>query len=70
MKKVITDNNIVRNNRIAECPACEGTKKIKIIKNIAQFGKFYLGKEIEEECKFCKKIPLKQVYDLEPDTIN
>ena len=64
MKKVTTDNTIL------ECPACEGTKKIKTIKNIAQFGKFYLGKETVEECKFCKKIPLKQVYDLDQDTIN
>ena len=45
----------IQNNRLLDCPVCDGTKKVKVIKNIAQIGKYHLGKEVNEECKFCSK---------------
>ena len=45
----------IPNNRSLECPFCDGTKKAKVIKNIAQIGKYHLGKEVTEECKFVPK---------------
>ena len=44
---------LIKHRDIFECPVCDGSKKTKTIKNIAQFGVFYLGKEIIEDCKFC-----------------
>jgi len=42
----------IQNNKSHDCPVCDGTRKAKVIKNIAQIGKYHLGKEITEECKF------------------
>lgn len=53
-----------------ECPVCEDSKKTKVIKNIAQFGIFYLGKEIIKDCKFCSEKNLKRVYELDGDTLH
>ena len=44
----------IQNNRSLNCPVCDGTKKAKVIKNIAQVGPYHLGKETKEECTFCK----------------
>ena len=35
------------------CPACAGTDEVKVIKNIAQIGRYHLGKETWEKCNFC-----------------
>ena len=35
------------------CPACAGTNEVKVIKNIAQIGRYHLGKETWEKCNFC-----------------
>ncbi|WP_440913356.1 hypothetical protein [Candidatus Pelagibacter sp.] len=64
MKKLTPNNNIF------DCPVCDGTKKTKIIKNIAQIGKFYIGKEVIEDCKFCSEKKIKQVYELDGDTLH
>jgi hypothetical protein len=61
---------LTQNNHSFDCPVCDGTKKTKIIKNIAQFGIFYLGKEIVEDCKFCFDKNLKQVHELDGDTLH
>ena len=46
-------NQMQKNKFLIQCPAYEGTKKVKNVKTIIQIGKFYLGKEIMEECKLC-----------------
>ena len=48
----------------------EGTKKVKNVKTIIQIGKFYLGKEVMEECKLCSEKTLKQVFELDGDTLH
>ena len=60
----------IQNNKSQDCPVCNGTRKAKVIKNIAQIGKYHLGKEITEECKFCSEKYLKKVYELEGDTLH
>ncbi len=53
------------------CPACNGEKKVKVIKNIIQIGPYHLGKEKFEKCKFCEVFEQeKSKYDLEVRTIN
>ena len=42
----------------------------KIIKNVAQIGKYHIGKEIIEECKFCTEKNMKQVHELDGDTLH
>jgi len=59
----------IQNNKSRDCPVCDGTKKAKVIKNIAQIGKYHLGKEITEECKFCSKKYSKKVYEPEGVTL-
>ncbi len=59
----------IQNNESHDCPVCDGTKKAKVIKNIAQIGKYHLGKEITEECKFCSKKYSKEVYEPEGVTL-
>jgi hypothetical protein len=61
---------LIKHRDIFECPVCDGSKKTKTIKNIAQFGVFYLGKEIIEDCKFCTEKNMKQVYELDGDTLH
>ena len=34
------------------CPSCGGTGEVKVIKNIAQIGRYHLGKESWEKCNF------------------
>ena len=61
---------LIPNKNILHCPACEGTKKVKNVKTIIQIGKFYLGKEVMEECKLCSEKTLKQVFELDGDTLH
>ena len=63
-------NLMQKNKFLINCPACEGTKKVKNVKTIIQVGKFYLGKEIMEECKLCSEKTLKQVFELDGDTLH
>ena len=43
---------LTQNNKNLDCPVCEGTGKAKVIKNIAQIGKYH--------CQFpCRGPPLK-----------
>ena len=35
------------------CPSCGDTGEVKVIKNIAQIGRYHLGKETWEKCNFC-----------------
>ena len=63
-------NLMQKNKFLVNCPACEGTKKVKNVKTIIQVGKFYLGKEIMEECKLCSEKTLKQVFELDGDTLH
>ncbi len=63
-------NLMQKNKLLINCPACEGTKKVKNIKTIIQVGKFYLGKEVMEECKLCSEKTLKQVFELDGDTLH
>ena len=45
------------------CPSCADTGEIKVIKNIAQIGRYHLGKETWEKCNLCSvknKIKLNQ----------
>ena len=65
MKKLMQKNKFLVNS-----PACEGTKKVKNGKTIIQVGKFYLGKEVMEECKLCSEKTLKQVFELDGDTLH
>ena len=61
---------LIPNKHIIHCPACEGTKKVKNVKTLVQVGKFYLGKEVFEECKLCSEKTLKQVFELDGDTLH
>ena len=61
---------LIPNKHIIHCPACEGSKKVKNVKTIVQVGKFYLGKEVFEECKLCSEKTLKQVFELDGDTLH
>ena len=63
-------NLMQKNKFLVNCPACEGTKKVKNVKTIIQVGKFYLGKEIMEEGKLCSEKTLKQVFKLDGDTLH
>ena len=63
-------NLMQKNKFLINCPACEGTKKVKNVKTIIQVGKFYLGKEVIEECKLCSEKTLKQVFELDGDTLH
>ena len=63
-------NLMQKNKFLINCPACEGTKKVKNVKTIIQVGKFYLGKEVMEECKLCSEKILKQVFELDGDTLH
>ena len=63
--------NLMQKNRILEnCPACEGTKKVKNVKTIIQIGKFYLGKEVFEECKLCPELLRQRLNEICEDTIH
>ena len=63
-------NQMQKDKLLIQCPACEGTKRVKNVKTIIQIGKFYLGKEVMEECKLCSEKALKQVFELDGDTIH
>ena len=63
-------NPMQKNKFLIQCPACEGSKKVKNVKTIIQIGKFYFGKEIFEKCKLCSEENLKQVFELDGDTIH
>ena len=63
-------NLMQKNKFLIQCPACEGSKKVKNVKTIIQIGKFYLGKEVMEECKLCSEKALKQVFELDGDTVH
>ena len=63
-------NLMQKNKFLISCPACEDTKKVKNVKTIIQVGKFYLGKEVMEECKLCSEKTLKQVFELDGDTLH
>ena len=63
-------NLMQKNKFLIQCPACEGTKKVKNIKTIIQIGKFYLGKEVMEECKLCSEKNFEQVFELDGDTLH
>ena len=69
-KKQKMKNPMQKNKFLVQCPACEGSKKVKNVKTIIQIGKFYLGKEIMEECKLCSEKALKQVFELDGDTLH
>ena len=63
-------NPMQKNKFLVQCPACEGSKKVKNVKTIIQIGKFYLGKEVFEECKLCPE-PLRQrLNEICEDTIH
>ena len=61
---------LIPNKHIFHCQACEGSKKVKNVKTLVQVGKFYLGKEVFEECKLCSEKTLKQVFELDGDTLH
>ena len=63
-------NQMQKNKLLIQCPACEGAKKVKNVKTIIQIGKFYLGKEVMEECKLCSEKTLKQVFEFDGDTVH
>ena len=63
-------NLMQKNKFLINCPVCEGSKKVKNVKTIIQVGKFYLGKEIMEECKLCSEKTLKQVFEHDGDTLH
>lgn len=58
-----------RNRKTLNCPVCDGSGKVKVIKNIAQIGKFHLGKEILEKCKYCEDKFIETMNELEGATI-
>ena len=60
---------LTQNNKNLDCPVCEGTGKTKVIKNIAQIGKYHLGKEDTEECKFCTKKFLNDHHEQDGTTL-
>ena len=37
-----------RNRKTLDCPVCDGSGKVKVIKNIAQIGKFHLERNIRK----------------------
>ena len=63
-------NLMQKNKLLINCPAWESNKKVKNVKTIIQVGKFYLGKEVMEECKLCSEKTLKQVFELDGDTLH
>ncbi len=63
-------NQMQKNKFLIQCPACEGTKKVKNVKTIIQVGRFYLGKEIMEECKLCTELLRQRLNEICEDTIH
>ena len=61
---------LISNKHIIHCPSCDGSKKVKNVKTLVQVGIFYLGKEYYEECKLCSEKTLKQVFELDGDTLH
>jgi len=50
-------------NNFDLCPACGGVGEVKIIKNVMQVGRYHLGKETIEKCKFCSNKSLQKKQD-------
>ena len=63
-------NLMQKNKFLIQCPRCGGSKKEKNVKTIIQIGKFYLGKEVMEECKLCSEKDLRQVFELDEETVH
>ena len=45
----------IQNNKSHDCPVCDGTKKAKVIKNIAQIGKYHLVKKSPKSASSVQK---------------